>query len=120
MTTKNQVQQFLKDFKQKLDVFSIIYLDRDKNRNALLELGITELQRLENIKSLKPENFHSGPNKDTNDPNMPEYWEFGKMVNDKEVYIKINMGTRNNPVICMSFHIAEHKISYPFNRIVKL
>ncbi len=42
MTTKNQVQQFLKDFKQKLDVFSIIYLDRDKNRNALLELGITK------------------------------------------------------------------------------
>lgn len=45
---------------------------------------------------------------------MPDYWEFGKKVNDKEVYIKINMGNTNNPVICMSFHIAEHKISYPF------
>lgn len=112
MATKNQVQQFLTDFKQKLNVFSIIFLDRDKNLNALLELGITELQRLENIQRLKPENYSSGPNKDIYDPNIPDYWEFGKMVNEKEVYIKINLGTRNNPVICMSFHIAEHKISY--------
>jgi len=113
MVTKNQVRLFLRDFKQKLDIFSIIYFDRDKNRKTLLELGITQTQRLEYIKSLKPENYCSGPNKDTYDPKMPDYWEFGIMINEKEVYIKINLGTGNNPVICMSFHIAEHKMNYP-------
>lgn len=114
MSTKSEVESFLVNFKSKLEVFSIIYLDRDKNRKALLELGITEIQRLENIKKLNIDNYFSGPNKDKNDTNMPDYWEFGKIVNDKEVYIKINMGTINNPVICMSFHKAEFRISYPF------
>lgn len=113
MTYKFDVEKFLIDFKHKLKFFDIIFTDRDKNRNALLELGITPQQRLEYIKSLEVENYSSGPHKDTNDTNMPDYWVYGKEINSKEVYIKINFGTMNNPVICMSFHIAEYNLDYP-------
>jgi len=42
-----------------------------------------------------------------------EMWVFGKIVKKKEVYIKITMGILGSSVICISFHIAEHKMNYP-------
>ena len=41
-------------------------------------------------------------------------WVFGKEVKNREVYIKISMGKANEETICISFHIAEHQIMYPF------
>jgi hypothetical protein len=41
-------------------------------------------------------------------------WEFGKQVNDEEVYIKITLGRTSSSAICISFHIAERPIQYPF------
>jgi hypothetical protein len=40
-------------------------------------------------------------------------WVFGKNVKEKEVYIKITMGAMGGSVICISFHLAQHKIEYP-------
>lgn len=113
MTTISEIEQFLTDFKQKLDVFDIIFLNRTKNFEALLILGITGEQRLDHIRSIETANFSSGPNKDTNNTNMPDYWVFGKNLNNREIYIKINMGTTSNPVICMSFHESEYSMDYP-------
>jgi hypothetical protein len=42
-----------------------------------------------------------------------DMWLFGKAVKNREVYIKITMGALNSSVICISFHLAEHKIKYP-------
>lgn len=58
-------------------------------------------------------NYFSGPNKDTYDPEKPDYYEFGIKIKKKEVYIKISLGLANKRVDCMSFHIAEHQIVYP-------
>jgi hypothetical protein len=41
-------------------------------------------------------------------------WVFGKEVRGKEIYIKMSMGNENNPAICISFHIAEFSINYPY------
>lgn len=114
MVTKYEVQQFLNDFKTKLEIFDIIFTNRDKNQQALLELEITPDERKNYIKSLKAEDYFNGPTEDTFNPVMPHYWEFGINVKGKEVYVKINMGTENNEVICLSFHIAEREIKYPF------
>jgi len=111
---KDEVEKFIEDFYSKLKVFDIIFENRDKNNQALFDLDITPLKRFEYINKLKPENYLSGPNQDTNDPTRPNYWEFGIKVKNTEVYIKINIGFVNKPVICISFHIAERKISYPF------
>jgi len=41
-------------------------------------------------------------------------WVFGKNVKTREVYVKISMGRVNEKAICISFHIAEHPMSYPY------
>ena len=41
-------------------------------------------------------------------------WVFGKSVKNTEVYIKISLGRTDHPVICISFHPAEHNLTYPF------
>ena len=43
-----------------------------------------------------------------------EMWVFGKDVKEREVYIKITLGYENGQTICISFHIAEHPLVYPF------
>lgn len=40
-------------------------------------------------------------------------YEFGMIVNDREVYIKLSLGRFNKAPECMSFHIAEHDLEYP-------
>lgn len=40
-------------------------------------------------------------------------WVFGKDVRGNEVYIKITLGKPNSHTICISFHKAEHPMSYP-------
>lgn len=42
-----------------------------------------------------------------------EMWVFGRVVKGHEIYIKITLGIPNNPVICISFHLAEYPMNYP-------
>lgn len=114
IVTNQDIENFLQDFSQKMKVFDIVFERRDKNLQALYELDITPSQRIEYIQKLKLEHYLSGPNKDINDSQKPDYWEFAIKVKDKPVYIKINMGLPNKHVICISFHIAERKIINPF------
>jgi hypothetical protein len=46
-----------------------------------------------------------------------DMWVFGKIVKKKEIYIKITMGDFSNPVICISFHLAEKPMQYVFKTI---
>ncbi len=112
---KENVEHFLADFKTKLKIYSVIYRDdRDKNLQALADLEITRAKRTEYLGKLKAEDFCSGPNKDCLNPTMPDYWEFGIKVNKKDIYVKISLGNPNDSVICISFHLAEHKLKYHF------
>ena len=42
---------------------------------------------------------------------------FGKDVKGREIYIKIMLGCAGSQTICISFHIAEHPLSYPFKTV---
>ncbi len=110
--TESDVEAFLNSFKVKMDVFDIIYIDRDKNLQALVDLEITAFKRTEILKSIEVKDYFRGPTKDRDQG--PDLWEFGKTVNKKEIYIKVTMGYESRPVICISFHLAERAIAYPF------
>lgn len=114
MVTKDEVEQFLRELKEKIRFFEIAFRPRDKNLQALAELDILPSQRLEYIMSLKVEDYYAGPKKDNYDINRPDYFEFGIQINGFEVYIKISKGLSNKAVDCMSFHSAEFPITYPF------
>ncbi|MEJ6982439.1 hypothetical protein WG906_18380 [Pedobacter sp. P351] len=112
MSAKAEVEQFLNDFKAKLSVFGVIFTNREKNFNTLVVLELTTANRAQLLEELKVDDYYKGPTQDYN--NGPELWEFGKKIKQKEVYIKITIGQSNRPVICISFHIAERTIKYPF------
>lgn len=114
MVTKEEVERFLHLFHEKLKVFQIVFRDdRGKNLEALAALEITPKYRESIIRDLKSEDYSNGPIVDTLNKNG-DMWVFGKDVKGNEVYIKISLGNSNSQTICISFHVAEYKMKYPF------
>lgn len=114
MATEDDVKRFLDNFFTKLEIYQILFRDdRGKNSAALAELEITPNARIKVIKEIKVEDYSDGPIKDTLN-GMGDMWVFGKDVKGQEVYIKISLGRPNCNTICISFHVAEYPMSYPF------
>lgn len=113
MSSKQEVEKFLRELKVKMDVFGILFLDeRGKNQQTLHDLEISPNKRMEIITSLTVRDYSEGPLDEKMRGILP-MWIFGKNVKNKEVYIKISMGMENTKAVCISFHIAEHPINYP-------
>lgn len=114
MVTTEEVKAFLDLFNIKAQVFGIRFRnDREKNREALLQLDITPMQRELIVKNLQVQDYVEGPVIDVLN-REGEMWVFGKDVKGREVYIKITLGYENGQTICISFHIAKHPLAYPF------
>lgn len=114
MVTVDEVKAFLDQFNVKAQIFGIRFRDdRGKNRETLLTLDISPLQREVIVKSLNTQDYVEGPVIDELNK-RGEMWVFGKDVKEREVYIKITLGYENGQTICISFHIAEHPLKYPF------
>lgn len=97
-------------------VFGVIFRDaRSKNSQTILDLEISTEFRKQVLIDLQVEDFCEGP-LDDKLYGIASMWVFGKIVKKKEVYIKIPMGTHSNPVICISFHVAEKKLKYFFKQ----
>ena len=114
MASKEQVEDFLKRLKEKIKVFDIVFRDdRGKNVQTLALLEITPTYRKDVILNINAEDYSEGPIVDT--LNLKgEMWVFGKDVKGHEVYIKITLGFPDSSTICISFHLAEHKMIYPY------
>ena len=116
MASKQEVETYLKELKAKIDFFDILFLDdRGKNQQTLHDLEISPAKRKEIISSLKVEDYSQGPLDEKLRGILP-MWVFGKQVKKKEVYIKVSMGIENTGAVCISFHIAEYPINYPFKK----
>lgn len=77
------------------------------------------MQRTKEIESLTVSDYSEGPLDEILDKGT-DMWVFGINIKGKEVYIKLSKGIPDGPVICHSFHVAEHKMKYPFkNRVMK-
>lgn len=114
MTSEQEVEKYLTELKVKMKIFGILFFDdRGKNQQALHDLEISPDRRKEIIHSLKAEDYSQGPLDEKLHGILP-MWIFGKQVRKKEVYIKISMGIENNSAVCISFHVAEHPMNYPF------
>lgn len=114
MTTIIEVEVFLSDFKVKSEVFGLYFRDeRQKNTQALFDLELTGAKRLEIVKSITAKDYAEGP-LDDNLHGIASLWVFGKKHKNQEIYIKISMGQKDDPAICISFHCSEHPMKYPF------
>ncbi|MCK5131957.1 MAG: hypothetical protein KAR40_07385 [Candidatus Sabulitectum sp.] len=112
------VQLFLNDFKEAADSDNgILYAGRDKNWDTLVKLGITTAMRDEIVLGLSFRNYVSGPLKDKNG-RSGELWVFGVVEDSKEIYIKLKVfiDKTGKKAFCLSFHQAEHPLSFPLGR----
>ena len=114
MVSKQEVEKYLKELKVKINIFGILFLDdRGKNQQSLYDLEISPNKRIEIINKIKVEDYSEGPLEEKMRGILP-MWVFGKEVKKNKVYIKISMGMENKSAVCISFHIAEHPIKYPY------
>ncbi|MFI3293829.1 MAG: toxin [Rikenellaceae bacterium] len=116
MATKEEVKQFLSNFFVKLEIYDILFRDdRGKNAKVFEVLDIVPSARKKIIKEIKVEDYSEGPIVNTLNQ-MGDMWVFGKNIQGEEIYIKISMGISNCSTICISFHIAEHPMKYPYKK----
>ena len=86
--TKEDVQRFLNQMKEKIKVFGIMYRDdRGKNAQALINLEITPKYRDTVIINLEVEDYSEGPVIDTL-YRCGEMWVFGKDVKDRKFILR--------------------------------
>lgn len=116
MVERNDVERFLKRFKEKMKFWDIVFLDdRGKNAQALADLELRPTFRKKIIEDLDIVDFSQGPLPE-NWFGSREMWVFGKHVKGNEIYIKITMGQEGSGTICISFHKAEYPMKYPFKK----
>lgn len=113
---EKEISEFLKEFKVKLGIWGVLYRDdRGKNSQALAELEITASFREQILKDLEVHDYSEGPIEEKLYRGA-SMWVFGKLIKEKEVYIKISFGAPGSNVLCISFHVAEHKMNYPLKK----
>ncbi|MEL6850259.1 MAG: hypothetical protein AAFP92_17190, partial [Bacteroidota bacterium] len=98
----DEIKLFLYSFHQLMDQYGIIFYNRRKNTQALLDLELSAAGRNEILKHLTPLDYYKGPRPDMVNIGA-EYWEFGKEVKGSTLYIKLSLGIRvDEPVRCFS------------------
>lgn len=118
-TSIKEVERFLQRAAELIEnlQFVVLLLDsRDKNLSTLHALGMTNTAAGNEIRSLTVENYSSGPEPDDNPKYKGDVWFFGKVIDRKEIYIKLKINTAGDLLIVISFHEADHAICYPYKK----
>ena len=116
MASRIEVEQFLTEFFVKYRIFDILFTERihQKNAQTAAMLDLTTVQKKKIIESLDVRNYVGGPIDDILYKGSG-MWIFGYTYKTSEIYIKISMGGTGASVICISFHISQFPMAYPFN-----
>ena len=81
----------------------------------MLLLEISPAKRRQIIEQINVDDYVEGPLTDTL-YQISDMWVFGKNFQGHPLYIKISMGRANANTLCISFHIAERPMRYPFKQ----
>ena len=107
--SQEEVEAFLHQFKPKMDIWGIFFLNRGKNLETAIRLHLRETERKEILRNLIPEDYVETI---IDALSYGEMWVFGRDFNATELYIKISLGPPNSNTICISFHEAAYPINY--------
>lgn len=81
---------------------------------TLLDLEYDASDIVERLKELTIREY-SETLVDKDDTNPPLLFVFGKDINGKQIYIKLKIkGSQTRHVLCVSFHYAEEKMTFPY------
>ena len=80
MSKEAEVAAFLKDFKEKMKVWDVLFRDdRGKNAQALVDLELRPIDRKSILEALEAKDYSEGPHKETLYEGA-DMWVFGKTV----------------------------------------
>jgi hypothetical protein len=101
---KNDIKNFLAEFKANMSAFGVIYANRDKNIQTLADLEITPKFRDNVLSKLIIEDYCLGPL--TNDQfGTNPMWVFGVNVKNKRFTLKLQYCQQNHFVFHSIFQI---------------
>ena len=108
-----QIVLFLRNFKKIMAESRLRPVNRKDHQKSLASLGFTRDDCEREILSLTSENYCRGPEPDKSLGG--EIWEFGKVIEGREVYIKLKIAEVASEKFakCISFHPAESPLCYP-------
>ena len=87
---------------------------RFSTRYTLLDLEYDSHDVVERLKELTIADY-SETLVDLDDENPPLLFVFGKDINGRQVYIKLEIkGDTAKRVLCLSFHYAKHEMKFPY------
>ncbi|MDD4570657.1 MAG: type II toxin-antitoxin system MqsR family toxin [Tepidanaerobacteraceae bacterium] len=116
-----KIDEFLCIARELLDSNLFDLVPRKKNIDSIKSSGLT-IKHVKNIiRKLSHETYYRGPTTDFGYGREGYVWEFGYNVDDIEFYIKLKIEERmgRQYLICLSFHIAEYHLSYPYGGVEK-
>lgn len=93
-----------------------VLVPRLENKKCILQLGFKYQDINETLLSLSVEDYCEGPCWDRDQ--RGELWVFGKVIENKAVYIKMKLASFGplRIVRVISFHFAEYTLEYPFKQ----
>lgn len=101
MSTKEEVGTFLKDFKEKMKFWDVLFRDeRGKNTQALVDLELRPIERKLMLERLTVQEYSEGPIAEILYGGSA-MWVFGKTIKKKEVYINTE---ETNNIVQFQFH----------------
>ena len=117
MATKNEVLQFLIQFKNLAqDSSKFTFVPRKKNLDSIAEMGMLPRQVRLEILQLTYRDYVQGPDSDSEYPGS-NVWVFGKSIGNEPVYIKLSDRFEKGVAICISFHRADQPLRYPLRTV---
>ena len=99
---------------QAINSFGLLFVEREKNRRDLNELGISPNIQKEILLNLMPSDYVSGPEVDR-DRRDNEIWVFGTTVDESLIYVKLAFVEKHQVCFCkcLSFHKAQFPLEFP-------
>lgn len=102
LATRNQINDFLKRFKAKVDEQGQLpMIPRRENQNTLAMLGISRSEVKTTVLAFTENEYRSGPEAD-HDKSPGEIWEFQTDYAGREIYVKLKLD--DTAAKCLSFH----------------
>lgn len=102
----SDISSFLAQAKNLMAAGSYVFVPRGKNLQALSDHGLTVADAKDEILGLMVSDYYKGPKQDFDKKQPGDIWEFKKIVDDEQFYVKLKIQNRNGKDIlkCLSFH----------------
>lgn len=104
MATYDEIQTFLAEMRSLIQQGRFEAIDRRKNMQTLMSLGITWKDAKQEIYELEHSDYISGPLEDDQQPGTGDVWVFYKEILGRLIYIKLKLECPEPGVKAISFH----------------